>query len=302
MTRLASLKGVSFDPTIQRYLWYAMYIPMTAEPILFFFLAVFIHRPQEKPLPRLSILLIIIGALLTLGYLTNDFHFLAVSFPTGILDDNGQEVNGPIYYMINIFIYGLYIVSFILLQKKNYQYITWKYRWLILVPFLIGLLMIAGSIALAINPEESLPVITAIMSVSLWIYGIRMMVYYLTMARHMVGGLRVLFRAIFMLDLGYFAMGLTEIPLLYVMLYLAVMHGISGVINMLRVREAIRLEAPSWRLNFFQGAVDVVTAALCLIMIRSTKLAVYIYAAGVLYSGCIRVIQAFRKTTSVYVQ
>jgi uncharacterized membrane protein HdeD (DUF308 family) len=86
------------------------------------------------------------------------------------------------------------------------------------------------------------------------------------------------------------------------MLYLAVMHGISGVINMLRVREAIRLEAPSWRLNFFQGAVDVVTAALCLIMIRSTKLAVYIYAAGVLYSGCIRVIQAFRKTTSVYVQ
>ena len=145
--------------------------------------------------------------------------------------------------------------------------------------FLIGLLMIAGSIALAINPEESLPVITAIMSVSLWIYGIRMMVYYLTMARHMVGGLRVLFRAILMLDLGYFAMGLTEIPLLYVMLYLAV-----------------------WRLNFFQGAVDVVTAALCLIMIRSTKLAVYIYAAGVLYSGCIRVIQAFRKTTSVYVQ
>ena len=168
--------------------------------------------------------------------------------------------------------------------------------------FLIGLLMIAGSIALAINPEESLPVITAIMSLSLWIYGIRMMVYYLTIARHMVGGLRVLFRAILMLDLGYFAMGLTEIPLLYVMLYLAVMHGISGVINMLRVREAIRLEAPSWRLNFFQGAVDVVTAALCLIMIRSTKLAVYIYAAGVLYSGCIRVIQAFRKTTSVYVQ
>ena len=62
--------------------------------------------------------------------------------------------------------------------------------------FLIGLLMIAGSIALAINPEESLPVITAIMSVSLWIYGIRMMVYYLMMARHMVGGLRVLFRGI----------------------------------------------------------------------------------------------------------
>ena len=97
--------------------------------------------------------------------------------------------------------------------------------------FLIGLLMIAGSIALAINPEESLPVITAIMSVSLWIYGIRMMVYYLTMARHMVGGLRVLFRAILMLDLGYFAMGLTEIPLLYVMLYLAVMVDEAGGIH-----------------------------------------------------------------------
>lgn len=36
--------------TAQRYLWYAMYIPMTAQPLLCYFLAVYIHRPKDKPL------------------------------------------------------------------------------------------------------------------------------------------------------------------------------------------------------------------------------------------------------------
>lgn len=127
------------DITPQRYLWYAYYIPMTALPLLLFFLAVYTHRPQDKPLPRRYILLIIIGAVLVLGVLTNDLHFWFKSFPGGVMDDNGQEKSGWLYYIISVFIFGLYAFSFAIIQKKNHRYVARKYRWIAVVPLLIGL-------------------------------------------------------------------------------------------------------------------------------------------------------------------
>lgn len=129
-----------FDAHInaQRYLWYSMYIPMTAQPLLFYFLAVCIHRPEDRPLPRYYWLFIVIGVLLVMGVLTNDLHFGAKSFPSGIMDDNGQEKSGPLYYLINIFIYGLYVLAFAIIQKKNRRYIARQYRWIAAVPLLIG--------------------------------------------------------------------------------------------------------------------------------------------------------------------
>ena len=168
--------------------------------------------------------------------------------------------------------------------------------------FLIGLVMIIGAVMLVMNPAWALPAITLILAYSLLLYGVRMLIYYATLARHMTGGLRILFRGILMLDLGTFTLLLTDIPLLYVMLYLAVIRGFSGIIHILRAREAKRLGAHSWRLNCLNGVLNVIMAALCLILIRSTKIAVFIYAFGALNSGVIRIIQAFRKTTSVYIQ
>ena len=124
--------------TVQRYLLYAMYVPMTAQPLLCFFLAVCIHRPKDKPLPPLYYAYIVVGILLTLGVLTNDLHFWAKSFPEGFIEGSGRVKNGWLHYLINIFIYGLYTISFVILQKKNHCYIKRKVRWLTAIPFLIG--------------------------------------------------------------------------------------------------------------------------------------------------------------------
>jgi hypothetical protein len=127
------------DKTTQRYLWYAFYIPMTAQPLLFFFIAVLIYRLQDRPLLGKYYLLIAVGALLVLGVLTNDLHFWFKSFPSGIMDDNGQEKSGPLYYIINVFIYGLYALAFAVIQKKNHRYVARRYRWIVALPLMIGL-------------------------------------------------------------------------------------------------------------------------------------------------------------------
>lgn len=131
------------NTTVRRYLWYAYYIPLTAQPVLFYYVAVSIYRPKEKPLSRPYYLLIVIGALFALGALTNDLHFSLKSFPTGVLDDTGDEVNGWLYYLIQVFIYGLYALSFGVIVKKNRRYVARKYRWLPIVPFLIGAIYFA---------------------------------------------------------------------------------------------------------------------------------------------------------------
>ena len=84
-------------PDLERHLWYAYYIPMIAVPLCCFFTALCVYRPGETPLPRGCAPLIALAALLGIGFLTNDLHFFAFRFPTGILDDNGDERRGFLY-------------------------------------------------------------------------------------------------------------------------------------------------------------------------------------------------------------
>ena len=127
----------------QRYLWYGMYLPMTALPILCFYIAALIYHPENKPLPRFHWLLIVLGALLMLGVLTNDLHFWMKAFPSGVLDDNGQEKNGWLFYVVSVFQYGLYAVAFLIILLKNRRFVLRRYRWVPFVPFLIGVVYFA---------------------------------------------------------------------------------------------------------------------------------------------------------------
>ena len=128
----------SGDMEAQRYLWYTMYIPMTAQPIFCYFLAVCIRRSKDERLPRSYYIFIAAGVLLVLGFLTNDLHFWAKSFPGGVLDDNGQEKSGWLFYFVEIFIYGLYAYGFGIILKKNYRCTARKYRWIAVIPLVIG--------------------------------------------------------------------------------------------------------------------------------------------------------------------
>lgn len=168
--------------------------------------------------------------------------------------------------------------------------------------FISGIFKMFSAIILVLWPEEAVDIITAILAVSLLFYGIKMFVYYFTLARHMTGGLTVLYRAAVVFDIGLFAVKMPELPLVYVMIYLAALHGFSGIAAILKALESKRLEAPSWKLNFTSGIINVFMAVLCLLFFRSISIAVDIYCAGLFYAGIINVVQSMRKTASIYVQ
>ena len=116
----------------------------------------------------------------------------------------------------------------------------------------------------------------------------------------MVGGRLILFQGIIALDLGMFAYTLQEIPPIYILLYLLIGHLFSGAVDVMRAMEARRMES-KWRLNLAYGIANILLAVDCFFCVHNPALLSYVYAAGLAYSACLRIAQAFRKTAIVYV-
>ncbi|MBR5766192.1 MAG: DUF308 domain-containing protein [Lachnospiraceae bacterium] len=161
--------------------------------------------------------------------------------------------------------------------------------------------MILAGIIIVADPENGYQIVTAILCLSLLIYGIRMLIYYLTMARHMVGGRLILFVAVIELDFALFTMTLSDVPKLYVVLYLLAINALSGVIEILRSLESRRGGASTWKLNMTHGIINIAIAVMSLVFIKNTNMLSYMYCLGLFYSAAINVIRALRRTAIVYV-
>lgn len=163
-----------------------------------------------------------------------------------------------------------------------------------------GLMLLLGVLIMIVFPESGYRFIGGVLSIVLLLEGIRSLGFYFSMARSMVGGKIFLFRGIIALDFGMFAFSLQEIPSIYILIYLLVVHLFSGVVDVLRALEARRMGS-RWRLNMAYGAGNIYLALVCCTCFRDPTLLAYVYAAGLFYSACIRFAQAFRKTAIVYI-
>ena len=165
-----------------------------------------------------------------------------------------------------------------------------------------GLCMLISAAVLFLLPEDGCLFIMLFLAVSLIIRGISELVYYFTMARYMVGGKLILFIGAVFFDFGFFTLTLSNEPKLFVLAYLLGLHAFTGLVNVLRAREAKRYNSGSWRINMAQGVVSILIAAVSLISAGNETLLVYFYSAGLIYSAALRIYSAFRRTAVVYIQ
>ena len=166
---------------------------------------------------------------------------------------------------------------------------------------LTGILIIAAAVCMILLPEIGYYVIALILGFSLLFSGIASLIYYFTMARFMVNGRMILFKGVILLDFGLVSASLIDMPKIYLIIYLVVVHAFSGVVELLRSMEA-RSYGASWKLKLSHGIINLLLALCCLVFIKMTNMAIYIYAAGLMYSAAIRIITALRKTALVYIQ
>ncbi len=166
---------------------------------------------------------------------------------------------------------------------------------------LLGLLSIAGAALMTLVPDLGYALVALIMCVSLILGGIEKIGYYLTMGRYMVGGRSIFYFGILLLDMGILAGSLSTTPQSLIMIYLLGCHLLDGVVQVMRAREQRGFEAP-WKLTLAQGIANILVAVACILFMGSMNTVVYIYCAGLVYSACLRIASAFRKTAIVYIQ
>ena len=166
---------------------------------------------------------------------------------------------------------------------------------------LLSLLMIAGGVVLMLDPENGLPLVALVLGLALMIYGIHKLVYYITMARHMVGGLLLLFISVIAIDISVFALTQIEDPRLSIVLYLVCYNAFTGVLAIARAVES-KIFKSRWLPSFIHGVINVVLAVLCLVFVGSDQIVIAIFCFGLFYNAFARLVSAFKPTEVIYIQ
>lgn len=167
-----------------------------------------------------------------------------------------------------------------------------------------GVLMLLFAVLIVLAPEEMLPLIVIVLALSLYIRGFRLLYYYISMARHMVGGKSVLYRSVITLDAAILMTTAIPMSRQIVMFYLLFMYAFYGVIDVLRALEAKNHGAPRWKFKFFTGIIEVLFAIALLIagmFVNNPVIIVYGYAIILTYTAVVKIIGAFRRTAVIYV-
>ncbi len=167
--------------------------------------------------------------------------------------------------------------------------------------FLIGLLMIVCGSYLLVDPKNGLFAVALVLGLAIMLYGLRKLIYYLTMARHMAGGLSLLFIAMIALDISVLALVIVEDPRLSIVLYLICYNAFTGILSIARGVES-KLFGSSWVPSVIHGLVNLSLVALCIAFLGSDEIVIYIFCANLFYNAGVRIVSAFRPTEIIYIQ
>ena len=168
-----------------------------------------------------------------------------------------------------------------------------------------GLLMILFGAVLIYIPFIGTDLISIAATVTLLAMGIRNLYYYVTMARHMVGGRRSLFYGIILTDLALCAYMIKSFHPLFILIYLIVIHAVYGITDIMVAVRAIKLKSRSWRIKLLTGIGNLGIGVLAVYFWFTEEdvfKIIYIYALGIAYTGVMRIANAFRRTAVPYIQ
>lgn len=171
-----------------------------------------------------------------------------------------------------------------------------------IIKIITGILIIAGAIFMIMLPEFGYLAIAAILGITMLISGIKSLVYYFTMACHMVGGRDTLYSSLIIIDLALFTLSVADVPKIFVMLYLVAVFGATGLLRVLRGMEARKKKAQNWSGYFISGVIYLIFTLLCICFVSNAVVMVVVYSIGLIFMGVSRIAGAFQRSKIVYIQ
>jgi uncharacterized membrane protein HdeD (DUF308 family) len=169
---------------------------------------------------------------------------------------------------------------------------------------LSGILMLLFVVLLLLLPDKAYYLVAGVLGLLLTIYGLRLLWYYLTMARHMVGGKTILYQSVIVIDFGLLGSTLMSVSSAMVIFYLLGIYAFTGGISVLRAFEAKKYGG-AWKLKLITGIIGLGLAVALVVLgfaFGLTQYLVYGFCLSIAYSAVVRIVSAFRPTAMVYIQ
>ncbi len=128
------------DVAAGRYMWYGYYVPMTLIPLLLVYILhnLSSHMEGQNKNDRVLKLYAVLALLISLGFLTNDFHQLAFGIVNWHTASDIGRTLGPVYYIYVSFMVILLlsgVINMLRLYRKNK-----KYLGLSMIPLILGII------------------------------------------------------------------------------------------------------------------------------------------------------------------
>ena len=167
---------------------------------------------------------------------------------------------------------------------------------------IIGMVVIAMSVFMLVNPSTGYYMATLILGVALLVDGIKQFIYFFSMGIHMIGGKMILYRSLITMDLSFFILSIKGIGQRYMMVYFIIYYLFAGTIIIFRAYESRKAEAGFWKWKLMNGIIKVAVAIMCIIFINSEDVMLYLMCFGLIISAVTRIGMALKKTAIIYIQ
>ncbi len=130
LLKVAKYNFTQTDSTLQRYLWYAYYVPFLFGPVFIFSASLSFGKPNDYKPSRLWALLYIPAAALSAAILSNDLHRQAFAFSYGLSHWNGAYTHGPVYYLVVAWMALLIIGVIVMAVRSTVSRRLFRTAWL----------------------------------------------------------------------------------------------------------------------------------------------------------------------------
>ena len=170
-----------------------------------------------------------------------------------------------------------------------------------IVSILKSILIIIIGLLMIISPSDGFFILILILQLGLLISGIKLLVYYFSMARYKVGGLSTLYKSIIVIDSALLLFSFSTAHPKLIMSLLIITIAFEGVVYIMKAMKSRTLEYSSWKAQLLHGLIYFIIAILCLFFMDNTTISTILFAIGLIVSAVSDIITSVKKTEIIYI-
>lgn len=163
------------------------------------------------------------------------------------------------------------------------------------------MMFLIGAIILLVPDDVDYIIVCVILGTVITLRGIRKLFFYISSARCMVGGERVLINSFIYIDLGFLSFIVLLVNQSVAMLYMVGIFVLMGVIDILRCVEIKKNGSKTWVLKLIKGIITIGAAAACFIFAQSIEVMLLVFGISWIVLGIEGVVASFSKASVEYI-